>query len=526
MVNAATETTANPLAMLMGLFVPSGEIKTPDGSDPFSVFMGLVPSLPVTDMPVLEGAAPESTAAADGLVAPSNGNVVLSLTPDAMALLGIDAQRLPVQPQVSSTDATAEPQTQIPAELTVTDDAADGRISLRIPGMTSEVDGLEDGSLEQNGTQELVIPMHLRTVEQVGRKVIATADLLTAAGKETSVRIQWDLSGCLNGNQETMETSGQTAGSLPETQPAGGPGTLSRLLNNVGATLMVIENIEAPSSPAMPALLPGAAVVPTKSSTAKADPAAITVNPSSSSSLPTAASTVASSTVATVQAMPVETEVTMTASSTLPASDGSVVEDSLDMIETPVDDTPASATKSVDEASATPGKLPGVDSAALDSSTGITRTAASARETTAVRFLDLDAKLDQLKSTGGQKIRIQLVPANLGKMELTIASHRGLVTVTLNLDSNQAREAVQQSLPVLENRLAASGIRVDNFQVVASPSSRETLAASTSQTVQHDGLGGYRREGQDRRQEYRAPRQQYESPGDFTFNAAMVNCLA
>ncbi|NMC42391.1 MAG: hypothetical protein GYA46_00595 [candidate division Zixibacteria bacterium] len=513
MVNAAIESTAGPLDLLMGLSMPSGESKVPDGSDPFSVLMGLAPWSVLNGIPVPGLAASGGSAAANGPVVP-NGKVLLSLAPEMMALLGINAENLPAQPQGLSADGSSASPAEIPAEISVPEDALDGIITVKIAGGMSLDGNREPVAVGENGEPDVSIPMHLRTVEQVGQTMVATADLLTAAGKETSVRMQWDVSGRLNGNQGMMGTPDQTSGSLLESQTAGGSGVWSRLLNNVGATLMVIENIDAPSSPALPALLPGAAAIPTKPMTVKTAPGAARL---SASPLPISAPP----TVSIAVAAPIETTAGKTgASVSLPAGDAAI-DESVNQVDSPIDCFPP-----LEKVQTAVGKPSGVDPAALNSSAGLTRTTETSQDGASVRFLDLEAKLEQLKSTGGQKIRIQLVPANLGKMELSIASHRNMVTVTLTLDSNQAREAVQQSLPVLESRLAASGIRVDNFQIIAAPSSKETFVATMPQTMAHDGLGGYRREGQEQRQGQQSPRRRYEAPGDFTFSAAMVNCLA
>lgn len=511
MYNAITEPTASPMEMLMGLFASRGG-KTPDGSDPFSALLGLLPS-PVPVNPLIPGNVPTGKTLPGNGAEPPMGKVILSLSPDMMALLGLDPKNLPTQGQVPSPAGSQEPKTQIPAELTTVGDGTNGIISLKILPETqvtrSFQEDLPENLAEGSGDQEIIIPMHLRTVEQVGQKVIATADLLTAAGKETSVRIQWELSGHLNGNQGMVGLSGDKAGSTSESQLNGGPGSLPRLLNNLGATLMVIENIETPPPSTMPALLPGAAAAPKKPMAAKVDGvvARTTVIPSLATMTP------------------------LIDGVTTIASVGSPVESTpadklFDFTGLQAEHERAPGTETADPLQNAAAKAPGVESAVFDTSTGIARTMETRPETPQVRFYDLDSKLDQLKSNPGQKIRIQLAPANLGKMDLTITSHRGMVTVTLTLDSNQAREAVQQSLPSLENRLAASGIRVDNFQVMTAPSPKGTVVAQAHQPFQQDGFAGYRRDGHNQRQEYQPPRHGSFKPSEFTFNAAMVNCLA
>jgi flagellar hook-length control protein FliK len=298
---------------------------------------------------------------------------------------------------------------------------------------------------------------------------------------------------------------------MPGLQDNGGSGLLPRLLNDLGATRMVIENIETPLPSAMPALLPGAAVICRKPAMTKTDgvTARQVTAPSGAVSQPSQAN------LALV--VPAQASVTAVAA-----------EESSDPVNLRSNDDQAARKGTGDPLQVATGKTSGAPPAAFDSSAAMARSLDARPETPQVRFYDLDSKLEQLKTNPGQKIRIQLSPANLGKMDLTIASHRGMVTVTLTLDSGQAKEAVQRSLPILESRLAASGIRVDNFQVNAAPSSKGTQFFQIHQPFQQSGSAGYgyQRDRDDRQQAYQQPSKQSFGSPDFTFSAAMVNCLA
>jgi len=143
-----------------------------------------------------------------------------------------------------------------------------------------------------------------------------------------------------------------------------------------------------------------------------------------------------------------------------------------------------------------------------------------------VRFYDLDSKLDQLKRNPGQVIRIQLVPAKLGKMDLSIISHRGLVTVRLTLDSLAAKQAVERNLFQLENRLTASGIRVDNFQISVDQSSKEEHFAGHYYSRQHGGHDNPHYSGDNRRHMFDQRRMNQFNLTGARFDQVMVNCLA
>jgi flagellar hook-length control protein FliK len=144
-----------------------------------------------------------------------------------------------------------------------------------------------------------------------------------------------------------------------------------------------------------------------------------------------------------------------------------------------------------------------------------------------VRFYNLDQKLDQLKSNPGQKINIQLVPARLGKMELSVINHRGIVTVQLTLESMQARQSVERNLGQLERHLASSGIRVDSFQLHVNQPLRGGSFAHFQQHYDQprDGFNNRQDHG---RQQYAQEQRQMRRFGlsDNGFAQTMINCLA
>jgi len=145
-------------------------------------------------------------------------------------------------------------------------------------------------------------------------------------------------------------------------------------------------------------------------------------------------------------------------------------------------------------------------------------------QTQAVRFYDLDQKIGQLKRNPGQSIRIQLVPSNLGQMEVSIASYRGQVTVNLTVESEQARQAVEKNLTQLEHQLASSGVKVDQFQVTVNQPAK-TLAFAQAEQAYQGSFGS--RQGRGYQDSSRSQKlMQKFTPGGPSFETVMVNCLA
>jgi flagellar hook-length control protein FliK len=142
------------------------------------------------------------------------------------------------------------------------------------------------------------------------------------------------------------------------------------------------------------------------------------------------------------------------------------------------------------------------------------------------QFFDLDHKLEQIKANPGTQIRIQLMPSQLGKMDLSIFSHRGLVTVKLSLGSMQAKQAVEGSLAQLESQLSAAGIKVDSFQIQVSQMSKEEATHQQYNPYSQGESSGRRHKGADRQLMNNHGRLHNFSLSDKTFEQTMVNCLA
>ena len=81
-----------------------------------------------------------------------------------------------------------------------------------------------------------------------------------------------------------------------------------------------------------------------------------------------------------------------------------------------------------------------------------------------------------------------MIPVKLGKMDLTIAANRGIITVKLMVNSIAAKTALESNLGQLESQLASAGIKVDNLQVTVNQSSRQESYAGYQNQHQSSGF--------------------------------------
>ena len=491
---------ANPLDMILGMggTVPANQ---PVGGDKFSQMLGLSKPLSAETMEgLVAGENPQLPAGLE-----SAGMITVQLPPSLLESLGLQTGTDP-QPSLTPTAAgQTEPQLTVPAELLVADDGNGDTVYLKLKvDNLGETSGLSLPEADDNG-EEMLLPMRLRTVEQTGDRLIADAELQGAAGKDTSIRLRLELAGNTSGNQQidwsAMEkNAGQSATGKAE--------QMSKMLGDLGVKLIVIENVENGSPTTLQSILPETAPLINKAGGLKTTGQPGTVG--------TAPATVfagengenvkveqPSLTDAVVGGLSGEKADAKTSSSAVIGKSGDFGEQ-------------LAALSSNQTVSSESGSTAALESQPVEKDS----------EPGAVRFYDLDRKLDQLKQNPGQKIRVQLTPAKLGRMELSIATHRGMVTVNLAVESNQTRQVVERNLAQLESQMAASGIKLDSFQVTVNQSSKgESFAGNYSQQQQHgfagNGQQGGRRQGNFLQNQLR----NFETAGTG-FDQVLVNCLA
>jgi hypothetical protein len=499
MFNQMGGASTPPIEMLMGL-LGGGAVKTSSGSGDFGRLLGLLGPMP-DGMPGdgIGQSIPELPVMANPDVAVL-GNIPLVLPQDFSQALGLSSQPLPDTP--NQVIVTENPQTMslAQAELLVTDDGKNQALYLKIlPDGT----GPEMAQVlpEQDHGEEMVLPMRLRTVEQHGNRLIAEAELQTATGKDASIRLRLELAGSPDKIQETKPVSGI------DSKPSTGIGkdlSLPRLLNNLDVKSVVIEPVGNDGVQMSKDILPRIVAIPRNFTGLK---------PTFNS--PAAAN---SETVAP------ESESLSATLKPIGGTEGSRLADT--GTGWMMSDNNSAGTQAGNPTGAESNLVATTTLPVSEIGEALPRTGFDT-DLSQVRFYNLDHKLDQLKQNPGQRIKIQLMPARLGSMELSIASQRGIVTVTLAVDSVQAKQAIERNLPQLEKSLATSGLRVDNFQLqVNQPSKGESYLAYQQQyDRQQGGFTGHQEQG------FRQYSSGYNRPQQFNlpeadFQQTMVNCLA
>lgn len=491
----------------MGLVNPP-QIRGPAGSDEFIRMMRLFSpelSMPMTSPGEIGAPVPEVLPGPGQETASSFApQVILPL--DVARMLGLDIQPLPETVTQKLPLNDPEPMVMARAELFSADDGNDQILYLRI--LPDPSAAATDG---ETPVEKMILPMRLRTVEHRGDRITADADLLTAAGEDVSIRLQLELAGIRNGIQEMASYRPQYPDTMPSSATVNGKLSLPRLLTNLDVKLLVIEQVEAENNLTPKAVLPGPADMPVRGAGIK--------------TLPTG--TLPETTSREVY-MPVPG----------PDGSGSMSARDQDAFRAGIGPDGKTSTAAMTAKPIVAGenvslapKQPGFDQILAGATGTMSQAQTMSTEPLAdtgageIRFFDLEHQIDHLKHNPGQKIRIQLVPAKLGKMELAITSHRGLVTVHLTLDSLQAKQAVERSLGHLERHLAASGIRVDSLQVHVTPPPRSAMFA---QQQDHQAGGWHaRQQGGDHYRHPHDPRRwpQFSLSGP-SFEQTMVNCLA
>lgn len=488
---------ASPLEMILGLggLAPTGQ---PKSGDEFSR--------------MLDFSMPESATTIEGLIAGDNSQALAGIETAGMIMVQIPQSLLEsldphseTSPRPSTNPVVAgqtEPQLTVPAELLFTSDGSGDTVYLKLQVDTPDIRaGLNSPETDENG-REMLLPMRLRTVEQVGDRLIADADLLGAAGKDTSIRLRLELAGNTSGNQGMDRPMLEK---IVDQFAAGKPEQMPKMLGDLDVKLIVIENVENRSATTLQSILPEAAPVFKKANGIKFAGQ--------------------SETAVTEPVLTGETSDCVKVDQTS-LVDAKVID--LNRAKTEIDKTFSGETGKRSDFG---DRLAALSSnPTVSSDTGLTAvvegsTAGQESEPGPVRFYDLDHKLDQLKQNPGQKIRIQLSPANLGRMELSIASHRGLVTVNLIVESTHTRQAVERNLAQLENRMAASGIKVDSFHVTVNQSSRgESFAGNYTQ--QQGGYAGYGQQGGRRQGNSLQNQLRHFEKAGVGFDQVLINCLA
>ncbi len=507
MYNSIGGTPATPLDMLMGIF-GGATAKGAPGSEEFGRMLGLFDAvtgesngLPVPGLPM----TPDPDVAVVDIPQ-------LLLPQDLAQTLGFNGQPLPeLKGRELPTD---NPQSMISArgELLSIDKGDNQALYLKLlpGGMGIDADSQLAGS--EDNVEEMVLPMRLRTVEQQGGRIIADAELQTATGKDASIRIRLELAGNPARIQEMISQPAKAV-TTPGQSPQKSELSLPHLLNSLDVKSLVIEQIPDAPNAVSKEILPGMTTMARNISGLKM-----------SSNSPTALNSAAIGNQS-------ESEFTRVAPM-MPGNDdnqSSGMSGKQNKMDWLLFENASGNNQTAGNSSALAGEsaLSGITTIAASEVGNAAAVTDGNSDLTQVRFYNLDNKLDQLKQNPGQKINIQLMPSRLGKMELSIISHRGTITVKLAVDSIQAKQAVEKNLAQLEGRLSSTGIKVDNFQLQVNQSSRSASHSAYQQQYDHsqDGFTGHRDRGFHQQADDRRRMEQFRL-SDTGFEQAMINCLA
>ena len=101
--------------------------------------------------------------------------------------------------------------------------------------------------------------------------------------------------------------------------------------------------------------------------------------------------------------------------------------------------------------------------------------ATSPNEIDSARFLQRVTRAIGRSHSQNEPLRIRLHPPELGMLRLEVRVEQGAMTARMEAETPAARTALLDSLPVLRERLAEQGIRIDQFDVDLMDRQREGL---------------------------------------------------
>jgi flagellar hook-length control protein FliK len=510
MFNGMAQTAAFPLGLIIGSGGHSSAAArgTPGAPGGFDNLLGLFGMAGSPQGVPPNGGLPEvsgvftmgNTETASEMTVP----VLLPL--DLAQALGVSTQANPETMNSMPATDTGEPLVAARAVITPGPDAHGDVIALTFSTSDGADTALADQAAGETDKDAMILPIRLRTVEQQGGRLVADAKLLTATGKDVSLRITIDPTlkndqmGMMDTGSENTAAAGKSAGQQ----------NLSALLKNLNATTMIIEQAPGERASALSSLTPRDLLL--RGSSMRPLHLNGTATPNDTMGMAQMNQTVGASQV----------------------SNGVMPSAAMERL-TDVMPAQASPDTQVNGGKMTQVSSNGSETALFGTTTataldgGVPEAGSFEPRTSAVRFFNIDNKLAQLKHNPGQSIKVQLVPSHLGRMEVSIVNYRGLVTVNMMVESNQAKQAVERNLGQLERQFSAAGIRVDAMQLhVNQPFRNAGLGFQQQQFAQYYGQSnGHDSRGHNQGHSANgfASKGQFGQP-DEGFARVMVNCLA
>lgn len=107
---------------------------------------------------------------------------------------------------------------------------------------------------------------------------------------------------------------------------------------------------------------------------------------------------------------------------------------------------------------------------------------------------------DAIKANQQNSIKLQLYPEQLGKMEIKVTSHAGVISAQLTADSHQVKSMLESQVAMLQRSFAELGLKVDKVEVTLSSANMQFDTQNGSmaqgnfqqgqQQQQHDARSG------------------------------------
>lgn len=122
-----------------------------------------------------------------------------------------------------------------------------------------------------------------------------------------------------------------------------------------------------------------------------------------------------------------------------------------------------------------------------------------ARPSTETVLPQIVQKAQVILRDGSSEMRMQLVPEHLGKLEMKIVVHDGMVTARFMVENAQVKSMIEGNLSQLKQSLESMGFHIDNFAVGVGAGQQEAFGSPWSGSGRSSSAGGGLRNGRLRR---------------------------
>ncbi|MCL4515984.1 MAG: flagellar hook-length control protein FliK [Firmicutes bacterium] len=117
------------------------------------------------------------------------------------------------------------------------------------------------------------------------------------------------------------------------------------------------------------------------------------------------------------------------------------------------------------------------------------KTAQVARPSVETVFPQIVQKAQMILRDGSSEMRMQLIPEHLGKLEMRILVHDGVVTARFMVENAQVKSMIEGNLPQLKQSLESLGLQIDSFAVGVGAGQQEAFNSSWAGSGRSSGAG-------------------------------------